>query len=74
MTFLKTSLSFMPALVKKKDQILTNGGRVLNVVSLGKDIPSARKRVYDFLSEGTLHFENMQYRRDIASKADRWIS
>ena len=59
---------------KEKGQILTNGGRVLNVVSLGKDIPSARKRVYDFLSEGTLHFENMQYRRDIASKADRWIS
>ena len=59
---------------KEKGQILTNGGRVLNVVSLGKDISSARKRVYDFLSEGTLHFENMQYRRDIASKADRWIS
>ena len=59
---------------KEKGQILTNGGRVLNVVSLGKDISSARKRVYDFLSEGTLRFENMQYRKDIASKADRWIS
>ena len=59
---------------KENNEILTNGGRVLNVVGLGKDIPSARKKIYDFLSQGVLHFENMQYRKDISCKADRWLS
>ncbi len=70
----KDILIFHAGTRKENGQVVTNGGRVLNVVSLGTDIHSARKRVYDFLSEGILYFENMQYRKDIASKADRWIS
>lgn len=59
---------------KENGTVLTNGGRVLNVVGLGENIPAARKKIYDFLSKGILHFENMQYRRDISCKADRWLA
>ena len=45
-------------------QILTNGGRVLTVVSKGKTTDEARRKIYDNISK--IKFEGMQYRRDIA--------
>ena len=47
--------------------IVTNGGRVLNVSSLGKSLAQARSRAYERLQN--IHFEDLHYRTDIASKA-----
>jgi len=45
-------------------EVLTNGGRVLTVVALGKTLAEARQRVYDNISR--IHFEGCHYRKDIA--------
>ncbi len=45
-------------------EILTAGGRVLNVTATGKTIAEARQRVYDNLPR--IHFAGAHYRRDIA--------
>ena len=45
-------------------EIKTAGGRVLAVTALGSTIQEARERVYNAVSR--IHFENCQYRRDIA--------
>lgn len=48
-------------------QIVTNGGRVLAVTGLGQDLVEALERAYGAI--GHLHFEGMQYRRDIGHRA-----
>ncbi|MBE9513443.1 MAG: phosphoribosylamine--glycine ligase [Dehalococcoidia bacterium] len=45
-------------------RVYTDGGRVLTVVSTGKDIAGARARVYANLSR--IDFEGCHYRKDIA--------
>ena len=45
-------------------EILTNGGRVLSVTATGKSIEEARNKIYSNVSK--IHFEGMQYRKDIA--------
>ena len=47
--------------------LVTNGGRVLNVSSLGESLTQAQTRAYERLQN--IHFEKMHYRTDIASKA-----
>ena len=47
--------------------LVTNGGRVLNVSSLGKSLAQARSRAYKRLQN--IHFQDLHYRTDIASKA-----
>jgi phosphoribosylamine--glycine ligase len=44
--------------------VLTSGGRVLNVVGRGPDLAAARGAAYDAV--GRISFDGMQYRRDIA--------
>jgi phosphoribosylamine--glycine ligase len=44
--------------------LLTSGGRVLNVVGLGKGLAVARDAAYGAV--GRIAFDGMQYRRDIA--------
>ena len=46
---------------------VTNGGRVLCVVGLGDDVKQAKAKAYEAVAE--IHFEDMQYRKDIADKA-----
>lgn len=46
---------------------ITNGGRVLNVTALGADIKDAIHNCYDAV--GRIHFDGMQYRRDIGYRA-----
>ena len=53
----------------KNGRLVTNGGRVLGVTALDKDIPSAIERAYKAVSK--IHFERMHYRRDIGQKALR---
>lgn len=45
-------------------QVLTNGGRVLTVVAMGKTIAQAREKVYANIWR--IHFEGCHYRKDIA--------
>ena len=47
--------------------LVTNGGRVLNVSSLGESLAQTRSRAYERLQN--IHFEDLHYRTDIASKA-----
>jgi phosphoribosylamine--glycine ligase len=44
--------------------IYTDGGRVLTVVGVGKDMAEARKKVYHNIAK--IYFEGCYYRRDIA--------
>jgi phosphoribosylamine--glycine ligase len=44
-------------------QVLTNGGRVLTVVALGKTLAEARERAYANIPR--IHFEGCHYRQDI---------
>jgi phosphoribosylamine--glycine ligase len=48
-------------------EIVTAGGRVLNVTGLGPDPAAARERAYD--AAGKISFDGMQLRRDIAARA-----
>lgn len=45
-------------------EVLTNGGRVLTVVAMGKTLAQAREKVYANISR--ISFEGAQYRKDIA--------
>ena len=45
-------------------EVLTNGGRVLTVVAMGKTIAQAREKVYDNISR--INFDGCHYRKDIA--------
>lgn len=47
-----------------RQEILTNGGRVINVVGLGDNIPLARDRAYEAVR--MIHWDNCRYRHDIA--------
>jgi phosphoribosylamine--glycine ligase len=46
--------------------IVTNGGRVLNVVARGTTIEEARKRAYEAASK--ISFRGAHYRRDIGAR------
>jgi phosphoribosylamine--glycine ligase len=49
------------------EQIVTNGGRVLGVTALGKDLKAAQAAAYAAVE--TIRFDGAQFRRDIAGKA-----
>lgn len=51
----------------EKGEVVTNGGRVLCVVGLGSDVGSAKAKAYEALDK--IHFDGMQYRKDISDKA-----
>ncbi|MHC4454116.1 MAG: phosphoribosylamine--glycine ligase [Planctomycetota bacterium] len=48
-------------------KLVTNGGRVLNVVAYGDNIEDAQKKVYEAVSK--ISFDGAHYRKDIAGKA-----
>ena len=54
---------FIAGASKKYGRWETSGGRVLNVVCLGDDLETARKRAYNTIKH--IHFDGMQYRKDI---------
>lgn len=49
------------------NEVVTGGGRVLGVTAIGEDIRAAKERAYEAVR--MIHFEGMQYRKDIADKA-----
>lgn len=48
---------------------LTNGGRVVYVTGFGKDVDEAAEKAYAAIGDQGIHFEKMQYRRDIGHQA-----
>jgi phosphoribosylamine--glycine ligase len=58
---------FHAGTVLKDGQMSTNGGRVLGVTGLGKDIPRAIERTYQAIQK--VSWEGVHYRKDIGQKA-----
>jgi phosphoribosylamine---glycine ligase len=48
-------------------QVVTDGGRVLGVTAIGRDIAEARKRAYAAMAK--IHFDGMHFRKDIGHQA-----
>lgn len=46
-------------------KIVTNGGRVLGVTTVGATLDEALKKAYSAIGRKGIHFEGMQYRKDI---------
>lgn len=57
------SIVFHAGTTEEDGKILTSGGRVLTVTSLGNDFKEALKTSYENIKK--IHFENMYYRKDI---------
>jgi len=51
----------------KDGKVVTNGGRVLGVTTVGKDLREAQKNVYEAIQK--VSFNGAHYRRDIGAKA-----
>jgi phosphoribosylamine--glycine ligase len=51
---------------RKGEAWVTGGGRVLTLTALGENLASAVQRCYQAVSQ--VHFDGMQYRKDIASR------
>ncbi len=51
----------------REGQIVTAGGRVLNVVALGDTMAEAKERAYAAVEK--IHFENAHFRKDIGHRA-----
>ncbi|WP_022798207.1 phosphoribosylamine--glycine ligase [Thermus islandicus] len=54
---------------REAGRLVSAGGRVLNVVGLGRDLGEALERAYRFIPE--VHFPGVVYRRDIGYRALR---
>jgi phosphoribosylamine---glycine ligase len=59
---------FHSGTVARDGKVVTSGGRVLTVAALGSDLSEARRRAYEACS--LIHFDGMQYRKDIALWAE----
>jgi phosphoribosylamine--glycine ligase len=60
----KDILVFHAGTKLEEEQVRTNGGRVLTVVAMGKNLVEAREKVYKNIPR--IHFEGCHYRKDIA--------
>ena len=61
-------LVFQAGTREDNGQLVSSGGRVLNVVGLGETISEARRRAYSAVDR--IHFEGMQFRTDIAADTE----
>jgi phosphoribosylamine--glycine ligase len=59
------ALVFHAGTALQDGQLVTNGGRVLNVVGLGSSVADARTAAYDAVAH--IDFAGMRYRKDIAN-------
>jgi phosphoribosylamine--glycine ligase len=66
---MKDVFVFHAGTVFQDGQVATNGGRVLGVTGLGKDIPSAIERTYQAVKK--ISWDGVHYRTDIGQKALR---
>ncbi len=63
------ALVFHAGTTQEDGKVVTNGGRVLGVTSIGKNVEEARNRAYQAVEQ--IRFEGAHYRTDIAQKALR---
>ena len=61
------AIVFHAGTAMRDGQLLTSGGRILNVTGLGDTIEEARARAYDACER--ISFPGVRFRRDIAAKA-----
>ncbi len=61
------ALVFHAGTARHGHEVVTNGGRILNVTALGGDLPSARAAAYEAV--GLISFADMRFRSDIARAA-----
>ena len=61
------ALVFHAGTAFRDGELVTHGGRVLNVTGLGDDVAAARERAYEGVAE--ISFAGMRYRRDIGLAA-----
>lgn len=54
---------------RKNEKVVTNGGRVLGVTSIGSTVQEARDKAYQAVQK--ISFDGAHYRSDIAQKALR---
>jgi len=59
-------LIFHAGTALKEGRLITNGGRVLGVTALGRNVEAAREKAY--ANAKKIHFEGMHYRSDIGVK------
>ncbi len=65
----KNTFVFHAGTKKEGTSVLTNGGRVLGVTGWNSSMERARESVYQSIQK--IHFEKMQYRKDIGQSAIR---
>jgi phosphoribosylamine--glycine ligase len=58
---------FHAGTVEKDGATLTSGGRVLCITALGDSVKDAQAKAY--AAAATIHFDGMQYRKDIGYRA-----
>jgi phosphoribosylamine--glycine ligase/phosphoribosylformylglycinamidine cyclo-ligase len=63
----KNAIVFHAGTKLQESQITTSGGRVLGVTGMGKDLPAALVAAYQAVEN--IHFEKMQWRKDIGWRA-----
>lgn len=63
----KDIVVFHFATKKEKGKIVTNGGRVLGITATGKTLAIALKKAYSVISDKEIHFDGMQFRKDIGT-------
>ncbi len=68
---LAETLVFHAGTKKENDRILTNGGRVLNIVTKGKTLDEAIKKVYKEVEK--VQFDDMNYRKDIGKRKNQYL-
>jgi phosphoribosylamine--glycine ligase len=54
---------------REGDAYVTDGGRVLGVTAIERDLAAAMMAAYEAVNK--IHFDGMHYRRDIGAKAIR---
>jgi phosphoribosylamine--glycine ligase len=57
---------------KQGPAVITNGGRVLNVVGVGKTLETSITQAYEVVKD--ISFENMHYRKDIGYRGLKYFS
>lgn len=60
---IRDAIAFHAGTTLLKDEVVTNGGRVLAVTAYGEDYKEALKKAYE--NVGKLRFDGMYYRKDI---------
>ena len=63
----KDVVVFHAGTARQEGRLITSGGRVLGVTALGDTLEQARAAALEAI--GKIHFDGMQYRRDIGHRA-----